>query len=116
MIRFVIMRFVSWGASHDIGHKGLSIEMKRKAVKEILNYAKVFITSEKELPLDLKPYQIKMPLEKIHHILYYSALYFGDGGTMASECAVLGTPAINVATSASLIGVFADIIGNISYD
>jgi predicted glycosyltransferase len=107
--KFVIMRFVSWRASHDIGHKGLSIEMKRKSVQELSKYAKIFITSEGELPQDLGPYRITIPPEKIHHALYYAAMYFGDGGTMASESAVLGTPAINIATSASLIGVFADI-------
>ncbi len=107
--KFVIMRFVSWGASHDIGHTGLSIEMKRKAVTEFSKYAKVFITSEGKLPQDLRPYQIKIPPEKIHDALYYATMYFGDGGTMASESAVLGTPAINVATSAALIGVFADM-------
>lgn len=107
--KFVIMRFVSWGASHDIGHRGLSIGMKRRAVKELSKYAKVFITSEGTLPEELKPYQIGIPPEKMHDVLYYATLYFGDGGTMASESAILGTPAINVATSAVLIGTFADI-------
>jgi len=107
--KFVIMRFVSWGASHDIGHKGLSVEMKIEAVKRLSQYTKIFITSEGELPRDLEPYRIKIPPEKIHDALYYSTLYFGDGGTMASESAVLGTPAVNVATSAALIGNFADM-------
>ena len=107
--KFVILRFVSWGASHDIGHSGLSLEMKRTAVKEFSKYAKLFISSEGELPKDLKQYQIKISPERIHHVLYYATMYFGDGGTMASESAVLGTMAINVATSAVHIGTFADI-------
>lgn len=107
--KYVIMRFVSWTASHDIGHSGLSLEMKKKAVKALSKYAKVFISSEGELPEDLIQYRIKIPPEKMHDALYYATMYFGDGGTMASESAVLGTVAINVATSAVSIGTFADI-------
>ena len=31
--KYVILRFVSWNASHDIGHKGISYENKLKAIK-----------------------------------------------------------------------------------
>lgn len=92
--KYVIIRFVSWSAGHDIGHSGISLDMKRKAVKEFSKYAKVFITSEKELSPDLKPYQIKIPPEKMHDALAYATLLYGESATMASECAVLGTPAI----------------------
>lgn len=94
--KYVIMRFISWKAGHDIGHSGLSIEMKRRAIKELSKYAKVFITSEKKLPLDLRAYQINIPSERIHDALSFASLYVGEGATMASECAMLGTPAIYV--------------------
>lgn len=97
--RYIIMRFVSWKASHDIGHSGLSIDMKIKAVTELSKFAKVFISSEEELPKDLKEYQIKIPPERIHDILYHASIYFGDGGTMASESAVLGTPAVLISST-----------------
>ena len=92
--RFVIVRFVSWAAAHDFGHLGISLENKKKAVKEMSKYARVFISSEKELPDDLKPYQINIPLHKIHDALYFSTLLFGESGTMTSEAAVLGTSAV----------------------
>ncbi len=57
---FTIVRFVSWGASHDFGHKGMSIERKREAIQEFEKYGKVFITSEKELPEDLEKYRLKI--------------------------------------------------------
>ena len=93
---FAILRFVGWEASHDYGHTGLYIEMKRKAVKEFSRHAKVFISSEKELPEDLKQYQLSIPPEMIHSVLYYATLLYGESATMASECAVLGTPAIYI--------------------
>lgn len=92
--KYVVMRFVSWRASHDIGHKGISLEMKRKAVEQVSKLARVFISSEGPLPEDLKPYQINISPEKMHHVLAYAALLYGESATMASECAVLGTPAL----------------------
>jgi len=94
--KYIIFRFVSWNASHDVGQSGLSNEMKIKAVKELSKYAKVFISSEGELPDDLKTYQIKIPPEKMHDALAFATLFLGEGATMASECACLGTPAIYV--------------------
>lgn len=94
--KYIIMRFVSWNASHDVGHSGLSIEMKHKAVKELSKYANVFISSEGELPNDLKKYQLKIPPNKMHDALAFADLFIGEGATMASECACLGTTAIYV--------------------
>jgi len=91
---YVIMRFVSWNAVHDKGHKGLTIENKRKVVKEFSKYAHVFISSEKNLPEDLKRFQIQLPPEKMHDALAFATLFYGESATMSSECACLGTPAI----------------------
>lgn len=91
---YVILRFVSWFANHDIGHSGISIENKIKAVTEFSKYAKVFITSECALPNALKEYQIKIPPEKMHDAIAYSSMIYGESATMASEAAVLGIPAI----------------------
>ena len=94
--KYVIVRFVSWGASHDIGHSGLSFEMKQKLVIELSKYARVFISSEKKLPAKLKKYQINIPPVKMHDVLSFATLYIGEGATMASECAILGIPAIYI--------------------
>ncbi|MFH1722903.1 MAG: DUF354 domain-containing protein [Candidatus Altiarchaeota archaeon] len=94
--RYTIMRFVSWKALHDKGHKGLSLEMKKKAVSEFSKFGKVFITSEANLPKDLERYRINIPPERIHDALYYASLLFGESATMASECSILGTPAIYI--------------------
>ena len=102
--RFVLLRFISWNAVHDVGQKGLTLENKRELVENISKYAKVFISSEKELPEDLKKYQIKIPAEKMHNVLNEASLLIGESGTMASECAMLGTPAffINTLTAGTL--------------
>jgi len=94
--KFVIVRFVSRSAVHDIGCGGLALEMKRQVVKEFSKYARVFISSEQALPEDLKGYQIPCSPEKIHDALYYADLLYGESATMASEAACLGTPAIYI--------------------
>ena len=104
--KYVIIRFVSWDAHHDLGQKGFSLEFKHRMIKKLAEYARVFITSEVPLPLDLMPYQIKIPPEKIHHALAFADLYLGEGGTMASESACLGTPSIYVNSLDA--GVFHD--------
>jgi len=95
---FAIVRFVSWNASHDVGQKGLSISNKISIVKEIEKHAVPFISFEGEIPQELKKYQIKIRPNRIHDALYYASLYIGEGATMASEAAVLGTPSIYVNT------------------
>ena len=91
---FIIVRFVSWQASHDVGYNGLTLETRRKAIHEFENHGRVFVTSEKPLPEDFERYRISVSPEKMHDLLYYATLLYGESATMASECAVLGTHAI----------------------
>ncbi|HII98436.1 MAG TPA: DUF354 domain-containing protein [Methanoregula sp.] len=93
---FIILRFVSWGASHDKNQYG--IQDKESFVRAIEKYGRVFITSEMDLPENLKSYVLKLAPEKLHDLLAYASLYIGEGATTASECAVLGTHAIYVNT------------------
>lgn len=92
--KYVIMRFVSWNASHDIGHKGISKENKILAVKEFSRYARVFISSESELPQELAGYKLNIPPHKIHDALAFATLLFAESFTMPAECSILGTPSI----------------------
>jgi len=92
--RFIIVRFVAWEAHHDIGHSGLTLETKRRVIKEFEKFGRVFITSEKALSKEFESYRISLSIEKIHDLLNYATLLYGESSTMASECAVLGTHAI----------------------
>ncbi len=94
--KYILFRFVSWNASHDIGQNGLDFKAKLLLIETLSEVAKIFISSEGELPENLKPYQLKTTPEKIHDVMAFAALFIGEGATMASECAMLGTPAIYV--------------------
>ena len=92
--KFVLLRFVAWKAYHDTGRGGFNLETKRKLIKELEKYARVFITSESPLPPELEKYKITFSPEKIHDVLYFADLFIGDSQTMTTEAGVLGTPAI----------------------
>ena len=92
--KYVIVRFISWKALHDMGHKGLSLYDKIQIVKNLSKYARVFISSEEELPDEIKRYKINIPAMMMHDALAFAALFVGEGATMAAESAVLGVPAV----------------------
>lgn len=95
--KLIILRFVSWNATHDFQHKGINSEIMRKIIEKFEDIgSKVFISSEKELETYFKKYELKIKPEKMHSLLYYADLYFGEGAKMASESAILGTPSIYV--------------------
>jgi len=91
---YMIMRFVSWQAYHDKGLSGFTYANKLRAVKEFSKYTRVFISSENALPPELDPYRIKIPPERMHDVLAHARLFMGEGTSMASESALLGTPSI----------------------
>jgi len=107
---FFILRFVSWEATHDIRQKGMSYVFKKELISSLSKHGKVLITSESELPNEFKQYQISAPGGKIHHLLYYSKMYIGEGGTMASEAAILGTPSLLINSLDA--GVFKELENN----
>lgn len=89
---YIIIRFVSWSAHHDIGEHG--IKNKLAIVKQLEQYGRVFISSESKLSEELEKYALKISPEKIHDVLYFARLLFCDSQTMTTEAGVLGTPAV----------------------
>ncbi|GAA4457334.1 DUF354 domain-containing protein [Nibrella saemangeumensis] len=94
--RFILLRFVSWEASHDVGQQGLTYQQKLELVNTLQRYGRVFISSEGKLPAELEPYRLTLAPYNLHHFLAYASLYIGEGSTTASECALLGVPNILV--------------------
>jgi len=107
--RFIIIRFVSWNASHDFKQTGLCVE-NSKYISKLEQYGRIFISSESHLPPELEKYKLKIHPEKFHSLLSYAHLYFGEGGSTATEAAILGTPSIHISTTAILCGVFDDLL------
>lgn len=54
------------------------------------------LLTESELPADLEPYRIHIPIEQMHHVQAAASLFVGESATMASESVCLATPAIYI--------------------
>ena len=96
--KYFILRFNAFKAHHDVGVQGLSLENKRELISLLERHGKVFITTERNIDDEFKPYQLKISPEKAHSLMYFATMLVGDSQTMTSEAAVLGTPAIRCNT------------------
>lgn len=99
--RYILVRFVAWNASHDIGKHGLDDEGKIELVKRLSKYGRVYVSAEGKVPDALRPNLLTTPYELIHHVLAFAQLVYSEGATMASEAVTLGTHALYVNTIVS---------------
>lgn len=91
---FVLLRFIAWNASHDIGQKGLSFEEKEHLITQLIKRGyEIRISSEGNLPEEFLPYKLSVPVHKIHDVISAASLFIGESGTMSTEACILGTPA-----------------------
>jgi hypothetical protein len=93
---FSIVRFVAWKAAHDLGLRGFTNANKIHAVRALSRFGPVFVVAEDRVPLELESHLCRLPVGRIHHLMAYAALIFGESATMASEGAILGIPGVYV--------------------
>jgi predicted glycosyltransferase len=96
---YSLIRFVSWQAVHDKRETGLTAAQKRDLVEVLRRRGRVVVSSEAPLPSDLVPLEVRGPVEDIHHLMAHAQVVVGESATMASEAAVLGVPAVFIATT-----------------
>lgn len=102
---FFILRFVSGKAYHDSGEKWMTMEQKIRLINLISEFGNVYITTERKIEPELEKWQLKIPPEKIHHLIYFASMFIGDSQTMTSEAAILGTPAVKCNTFAHKLSI-----------
>ena len=103
--RFGVIRLSALDAHHDEGVRGLSgthlREIARRVPRDVVMLAS--LETDRDIPEGWKP--IRVPPERLHHVLAAAEFFLGDGQTMTAEAAVLGTPALRL----------NDFVGRISY-
>jgi predicted glycosyltransferase len=92
--KYFLIRCTGFGATHDIGRSGVDDKVLRELIEVIKNHGQIFITSERQLPVDLKKYQLVINKKDIHHYMAFADLFIGDSTTMCTEAAILGTPVV----------------------
>lgn len=91
---YVLLRFNAFDSLHDLGISGFTKKQKVSLVKELEEYARVFISAESEVPEEIRDNILNTPKGRIHDVIYYSKMLVTDTSTISTEAAILGTPAI----------------------
>jgi len=107
--KFIIIRFVAWEASHDVGQSGINNDMAVEYISKLERYARVFISSEVKLGSDFEKYKLKIPPEKFHSLLSYAELYIGESGAISAEAGILGVPSVYVSSLVGTMGNFDEL-------
>jgi predicted glycosyltransferase len=107
--RYAVVRFVSWEAGHDVGQSGLSGKQRVHLLGELSRKGRVLVSTEGSLPEEFQDYRIRIAPDRIHDLLYYASLYVGEGATMATEAALIGTPSVYVSTLAPTMGNYEEL-------
>lgn len=109
--KIIILRFVSWNASHDLGQSGLTAEKKREYILKLEQYGRVFISSESKMEKEFERYSLNIAPENMHSLLSCAELYIGESSTMSTEAALLGTPSIYISPLAGKMSNLEELEG-----
>lgn len=91
---FSVVRLVEWNAHHDAGTVGFDQDTVRELVDRLGEFGAVYLSSEGELPEDLAVNEVPVSPDAAHDLLAYADCYVGDSSTMATEAALVATPAV----------------------
>lgn len=93
---YTIARFTGVDAYHDAGFSGFSPEARGELSTRLAEHGAVYVSEP--AAGDEEGAELPVPPHMAHDLLAYADLFVGDSGTMSSEAAVLGTPAIRLNT------------------
>lgn len=113
---YVLVRFISYDAHHDLVAKPLSEDSKRLIVKELSKKYRVFVSHE-SLPNPYEEFALKIRPEQMHDMEANAKFMITEGATMASESFVLGVPTLyinplHVGNTGIQSATFPDIVIN----
>lgn len=94
-----LFRLVAWRASHDVGEAHVDDDLLRTIIEELSGLGKVVISAEGQLPEDLAHLAYTGRPADLHHLIAHCTAVVGESATVASESAVLGVPAVLIATT-----------------
>lgn len=106
---YVLIRVSGLSAYHDKGIQGFTVDILRDIVSLLKAHKKILLSTERELPEDLRQYSFKTKFSNIHHFLYYADFLIADSQSMCVEAALLGTPSIRFSDFAGEIGVLEEL-------
>lgn len=108
--KFCLIRLAKLAAHHDVGIKGLTVDLVKQVIKIAEdNSCQVFISSEGALSEELKPYLLKIRHTDIHHIMAFADLLISDSQSMSVEACMMGTPNLRFSDFSGRISVLEEL-------
>lgn len=107
--KIFLIRLSSLNAYHDNNIRGINRNILKDVLEILNNYGKVFISSEEELPINLREYQLVCKASEIHDYIKKSYLIISDSQSMTVEAAILGIPNIRYSDFVGSIGVLNEL-------
>jgi len=92
--RMFVIRCTGFGATHDLGRRGIDDIALTKIVEILKIKGEVIISSERKLPEHLKKFEYKGKKNDIFHYIAFADIFIGDSVSMCTEAALLGTPVV----------------------
>ena len=106
---YFLIRFAKLNAHHDNGVKGLNNQLAQKIIERLVKRGSVYISSERELPVEFEKFRLNINPLDIHHVMAFATLYIGDSQSMSVEAAMLGTPSLRFNDFAGKISVLNEL-------
>jgi predicted glycosyltransferase len=107
--RISVVRLVAHDASHDRRAEGIHATARRRIMELLSSHSRVFVTCEGNVPADVADHVLPTRPEHLHSVLAAASIVVGDSQTIATEAALLGTPAIRISTWAKVTSHLAEL-------
>lgn len=101
---YAVVRLVRWISAHDRGESGLSHEQAVSLVRGLAKSMHVYLSTEGSPPPELREFQSRFRVDRVHHVLAFAAMVVGESPSMATESALLGVPALLASSWAGRCG------------
>jgi predicted glycosyltransferase len=106
---YAVVRFGALRAGHDFRRRGFSAAQRSLLVDRLGRRLKVFVSPEGPPDPVFREKLLPTRPSRIHHVLSFARCLVTDTGTMATEAAVLGTPAIIFGSAVREFGNFREL-------
>jgi predicted glycosyltransferase len=109
--KYFLIRLVSLSAGHDIeqNHRGMTYDDLRRLLVILQPHGKVCISSEKPVIPEFDHLKLNLPINLIHHFMFFCDLFVSDSQSMTMECCMLGVPNIRINTFVGKISVLEEL-------
>ena len=101
---YAVVRFVRWDAVHDRGETGFTSGDAVQLIRQLSSGMKVVLTSETDVPQELREFVVNIRVDRMHHVMAYSRLVVGESPSMCAEAALMGVPSVLASSWAGKCG------------